>query len=83
MRSKDNLSNEQRNALRSLQEDMNITIKPAGKGGGVVVFDTQDYERRAEGLLSVKEHYRQVPLMMMDKVGKETEEVINKGLLKG
>ena len=38
-----NLSVEQRLALRSLSEDQSITIKPADKGGALVIMATADY----------------------------------------
>ncbi|KAJ1192072.1 hypothetical protein NDU88_001384 [Pleurodeles waltl] len=80
---RDNLTSEQRNALRSLQEGVNITIKPADKGGGVVIFDTRDYEKRAEELLSVKEHYQQVPPTRLEILKKGIGKVIGKGLTAG
>ncbi|KAJ1150651.1 hypothetical protein NDU88_003441 [Pleurodeles waltl] len=59
---KNNLSRDHYNALCALQEDVSITIKPADKAGGVVVFDTRDYERRSADLLSVQDHYQKVSM---------------------
>lgn len=39
-----NLTLDERNALKELSNDVNIVVKPADKGGGVVVLDKTDYE---------------------------------------
>ena len=39
---KQNITNAEREALKSLSKDGNITIKPADKGGSIVVMDTAD-----------------------------------------
>lgn len=40
----DNLTQEERKALDALKKDNSIIIKPADKGGAVVVMDIKDYE---------------------------------------
>ncbi|XP_053571737.1 LOW QUALITY PROTEIN: polycystic kidney disease protein 1-like 1 [Bombina bombina] len=39
----DNLTKKQRTALKALQNDITITIKPSDKGGNIVVLNTKDY----------------------------------------
>lgn len=43
----DNLTKEQRIALRQLKEMKEVIIKPSDKGGNVVLWSTQAYEREA------------------------------------
>jgi len=56
----DNLSPEERSAMRSLKSNSNILIKPADKGGAVVLLDVESY--RAEGLrqLHNTDYYRPI-----------------------
>ena len=49
-----NISNEERLALNKLAKDTNIVIKPADKGGAVVVWDRDKYI--AEGLRQVSDN---------------------------
>ena len=51
---KQNLMVRERASIKSLQLDTTITIKPADKGGAVVVMDTCDYIKEAEQLSDVK-----------------------------
>lgn len=43
--------------LKSLQKNKNIVIKPADKGGGIVVMNKSDYEAEMEKLLGDAETY--------------------------
>ena len=49
---KHNLNTHQRKALRSLAVDKSITIKPADKGGAIVIMDTIDCILEADRQLS-------------------------------
>ncbi|KAJ1207191.1 hypothetical protein NDU88_002583 [Pleurodeles waltl] len=82
-KSKNNLPKEQYNPLCALQGDVSITIKPADKGGGVVVLDTWDYERRAVDLLSVQDHYQKVSMNRLEILKKEVRKVVEKGFMEG
>ena len=55
-----NTSPEQRRALRSLAADTSITIKPADKGGSIVVMDTTSYQQACEDTLNDTTFYRKV-----------------------
>uniref|UniRef100_A0A8C5QRW3 Reverse transcriptase domain-containing protein n=1 Tax=Leptobrachium leishanense TaxID=445787 RepID=A0A8C5QRW3_9ANUR len=51
---KDNLSKEERMAIKNLQKDPNIIIKPADKGGGIVIWSKKSYQE--EALLILNDH---------------------------
>ena len=53
-----NLTFEERNTLQDLINDDTIIIKPADKGGAVVLFNTKDYIQEAERQLNQPEHSR-------------------------
>ncbi|KAJ1190907.1 hypothetical protein NDU88_000226 [Pleurodeles waltl] len=75
-----NLKKDQCDSLESLQKDPNIIIKPADKGGGIVIFDISDYERRVEALLSVEEHYQRVLMGRLETLKKEVGKIIDEEL---
>ena len=55
-----NLSTKQRKALRDLAKDKSITIKPADKGGAIVLMDTIDYILEADRQLSEEGTYQKL-----------------------
>ena len=57
---KQNLRVQERASIKSLRLDTTITIKPADKGGAVVVMDTCDYIKEAERQLSDVKYYKRV-----------------------
>ncbi|KAJ8034003.1 hypothetical protein HOLleu_24409 [Holothuria leucospilota] len=57
----DNLSRSERNALASFKVNSNIIIKPADKGGAVVVMDRSGYISEAESQLSDTRFYTKLP----------------------
>ncbi|KAJ8030135.1 hypothetical protein HOLleu_26452 [Holothuria leucospilota] len=56
--SRDNLSREDRKALKDLKNNPAITIKPVDKGGVVVVLDSTKYKMEADEQLSNDEFYQ-------------------------
>ena len=50
---KKNLTKGEENALTNLSKDIHITIKPADKGGAIVIQNTRDYVK--EGLRQLKD----------------------------
>lgn len=56
----DNLSREDRDALRDLQTDMSIVIKPADKGGAIVIQNNVDYVQECERQLSDSDFYEKL-----------------------
>ena len=77
-----NLSTQEQEAIRNLQSDDSIVIKPADKGSGVVVWDRNDYLLEAEKQLSDKEVYEQCdgdPLPNLQKmISKELHKIKDK-----
>jgi len=57
---RDNLSRGERAALKDLRTDMSITIKPADKGSGVVIMDTNHYTTGCLKLLNNTKYYRPI-----------------------
>ena len=57
---KHNLNTHQRKALRSLAVDKSITIKPADKGGAILIMDTIDYILEADRQLSQESTYQKL-----------------------
>ena len=53
----DNLTEEEWKALHELEKIKNIVIKPADKGGGIVVMNRTDYDNKVRALLNNKNHY--------------------------
>ena len=56
----DNLNTREREALIRLQDNKEITIKPADKGGGWVILNTQDYINKVLLLLENKKFYKKL-----------------------
>ena len=52
-----NLNKKERQALEDLQNDKSITIKPADKGGAIVLMKTTEYEQECFRHLHNPEHY--------------------------
>ena len=55
---KKNLSHKKLQAMRDLHNNPDITIKPADKGGSLVIMNTTDYIQEAQRQLSNPQHYR-------------------------
>ena len=56
-----NLDNDQRKALLDLANDPSITIKPADKGGLIVIMNTDDYVKSCLNSLSDPNFYEELP----------------------
>lgn len=56
-----NLSSEEKKALKDLQTDKSIIIKPADKGGAIVVLNRSDYVNECEKQLTMDLFYEQLP----------------------
>ena len=55
---RDNLDKIERAAIKTLQRNKEIIIKPADKGAAIVVMDKEDYIKEAERQLANKVHYK-------------------------
>ncbi|XP_067859745.1 uncharacterized protein [Heptranchias perlo] len=56
-----NVTRAQRNAINALKTNRNIVIKPADKGGAIVIQNRTDYCKEAYRQLDNQEHYRWLP----------------------
>ena len=52
-----NISNNERKALKTLKSNQNIIIKPADKGGAIVIMNKEDYIQEGKRQLSNTVHY--------------------------
>ncbi|XP_060071249.1 uncharacterized protein LOC132551153 [Ylistrum balloti] len=55
-----NLSNKEKDALKSLSNDGNIVIKPADKGGAIVILNKEDYMQEIHRQIHDSTHYEKV-----------------------
>lgn len=66
-----NLSKGEIKALKTLKENSNIVIRPADKGGAIVIQDFDDYNKEALNILSDHEYYKKItsdplPVLLRD-----------------
>ena len=74
------LRNEEKEALRELRDNEKITIKPADKGGAVVVMDTTDYIGECTRQLDNTTYYRILTSDPTNSCNKKIQEAIDKGI---
>ena len=55
-----NITKKERQALRSLRTNPDIIIKPADKGGAIVIWKKEDYIKEGEKQLSNQIHYKKL-----------------------
>jgi hypothetical protein len=72
-----NLTRKQQQAIKSLQNNKEIVIKPADKGGAIVIWNKTDYLAEAYRQLGRRDHYE---ILQSDPTVKYTKEVM--GLVK-
>ena len=71
-----NLTKKEREALHDLASDQEIVIKPADKGGKIVIMDRTDYEAECERQLSDQDHYTEVPITHHKIIQKEIKDTL-------
>lgn len=80
-----NLTAEQRAALKALASDESIVIKPADKGGALVVLDSEEYKEACEQTLSNADFYEELPsdptAKYQDDVAHVANEMFHEGLI--
>ena len=80
-----NLSNDQRQALKNLANDHDIVIKPADKGGAIVIMDKTDYEAACNTHLSNTTFYEEVASnptsTYKTKISETADEMYKEGLI--
>ena len=55
-----NITKEERKAITTLKNNKQIIIKPADKGGAIVLWDIESYIQEGNRQLANKDHYRQL-----------------------
>ena len=55
-----NISVKERKAIRSLKQNPDIIIKPADKGGAIVILNKEDYIKEGERQLQQDQHYKKL-----------------------
>ena len=79
-----NLTQPEQNALRGLMNNNSKVIRPADKGSGIVVMDTEEYIKKVEGLQSNNTYKRQTANKLTtvnNKVKKLVKEMHSQGLI--
>ena len=72
-----NLTKKEGEAMKELMNDCNITIKPADKGSGIVIWNTQDYLRECENQLPDMNVYEKVEAELATARNKKIRKVLN------
>lgn len=72
-----NLSRNELVALRELKNDEDIIIKPADKGGAIVLMNRADYINEANRQLNNQMFYEQVRSNQNEKISKKIKEFVN------
>ena len=73
-----NTTKNERKTMKSLKNNQNIIIKPADKGGAIVIQNKEDYIKEGERQLANKEHY--IELEDYNKTRKEFIKQVSKTL---
>uniref|UniRef100_A0A8C5PYS7 Reverse transcriptase n=1 Tax=Leptobrachium leishanense TaxID=445787 RepID=A0A8C5PYS7_9ANUR len=74
-----NLTKDERDALSNLKKDLTIIIKPADKGGGIVIMDKVAYDQEALRQLNDDTTYRLLPSNPTQNIKTELSNLLNKG----
>lgn len=77
---KSNLTQLEQKALENLTNNDSIIIKPADKGGAIVVQNKGDYTQEALTLLSDSHTYKTIPNNLLLGFLKEATQLINRAL---
>lgn len=80
MKIRHNISKEDRLCLQKLASDDSLTIKPADKGGGLVILDTEVYRQEVERQLNDATFYRRVEQDPTPTVQRQVKLVLSEGL---
>lgn len=70
-----NLDLKEKDALKELKQNKDITIKRADKGGGVTVLDTTEYINKVNDMLSDEQTYSKVVIDDTDMVKLKSDEI--------
>ena len=73
-----NLAKEERKALVNLLNDASIVIRPADKGSGIVVIDTDEYVEKLEREMTISNTYMQTDGSKLAEAEKKVKVAANK-----
>lgn len=77
---KRNFTAKDREIIASLQSDENIVIKPADKGGAIVIMNTQDYTAEVNRQLQNSNFYKPLPKDPTDDVSRIIRTTLSEGI---
>ncbi len=84
---KQNLTTREKQAVKELQKNNKLVIKPADKGNAVVLMNKEDYPWEGKRQLEVKDHYKPLTAPMYPQTSLEirniVEEMCDKGVISG
>ena len=72
-----NLTEKEREALENLSKNEDIVIKPADKGGALVIMDKKDYETAVLDMLKDEEFYHESKEDLNDQFEKKVNMVVS------
>ena len=75
---KQNISEEERLAIKQLSKNNEITIKPADKGGAIVIMNTLDYIKEADRQLSDSNTYKKASIDLTNQHQNEVDLILDK-----
>lgn len=78
-----NLSKAQKQVIKSLQNNTDIIIKPADKGGNLVIMNTAQYETMYNDILLNKTWHRPISKTVIENFCKEYRSIILKAYQQG
>ena len=71
-----NLTKAERIALKDLQDDDSIVIKPADKGGKIVIQDREKYEEECYRQLSNRNFYEETTIQKFNQIQEEIQQTV-------
>lgn len=78
LKHKQNLTNTDMHELHTLRKNPNIIIKPADKGGNIVIMDTKNYIKECEKQLNDPEYYTRIETPIWPENKKNIENILQK-----
>ncbi|CAH2314420.1 Hypothetical predicted protein [Pelobates cultripes] len=75
----DNLTRSERTSLQDLKEDNSITIRPADKGGAIVIQDYTDYRTEILGQLSDTKTYQPITYDPISTILEKLRALVKRG----
>lgn len=78
-----NLTPEQQNALHSLKNNLDITIKGSDKGGNIVLMDNSKYEEMCLKILNNRKCYRKISASLVDGFNQEFYRLVDEAFIMG